>query len=93
MCKRRRSGGESPQMCTWRISCCATTCSILLPKMLLTTGSKLGDGERKQIDAEVEQLLDAAVEFARQSPRPNPEEAFDYVYASGLRPRDGVAPQ
>src|SRR5439155_1263050 len=27
------------QMCTWRISCCAITCLILLRKMLLTTGS------------------------------------------------------
>jgi pyruvate dehydrogenase E1 component alpha subunit len=58
---------------------------------LLVTGTKLGARVRDAIDAEVEELLDDAVEFARTSPRPNPAEALDLVYASGLRPRDGVA--
>ncbi len=40
---------------------------------------------------EVEELLDEAVAFARSSPRPDAAEALDLVYASGLRPRDGVA--
>ena len=43
------------------------------------------------IDAEVEALLDEAVAFARESPRPDPADALDFVYASGLRPRRGVA--
>jgi TPP-dependent pyruvate/acetoin dehydrogenase alpha subunit len=43
------------------------------------------------IDAEVEQLLDAALAFARESPRPDPSEAADYVYASGPAPRKGVS--
>jgi acetoin:2,6-dichlorophenolindophenol oxidoreductase subunit alpha len=58
---------------------------------LLVTGSKLDDKVRLGIDEEVEALLDDAVAFARQSPRPDPSAALDLVYASGLRPRDGVA--
>ena len=58
---------------------------------LLVTGAKLDDDERARIDAQVEELLDAAVDFARSSPRPDVAEALDLVYASGLRPRDGVA--
>jgi pyruvate dehydrogenase E1 component alpha subunit len=58
---------------------------------LLVTGRGLDDAVREQIDVEVELLLDEAVEFARQSARPDPSDAFDHVYASGLRPRSGVA--
>jgi acetoin:2,6-dichlorophenolindophenol oxidoreductase subunit alpha len=58
---------------------------------LIVTGSRLGDALRERIDNEVEGLLDEAVEFARVSARPDPSEALDFVYASGLRPRDGVA--
>ena len=58
---------------------------------LEVTGSKLDDSTRVRIDGAVDELLDAAVEFARRSPRPDPAEALDLVYASGLRPRDGVA--
>jgi acetoin:2,6-dichlorophenolindophenol oxidoreductase subunit alpha len=58
---------------------------------LLVTGAKLEDDERARIDGEVEELLDAAVAFARSSSRPDVAEALDLVYASGLRPRDGVA--
>jgi TPP-dependent pyruvate/acetoin dehydrogenase alpha subunit len=43
------------------------------------------------IDGEVEQLLDAALAFARESPRPEASEALDYVYASGPAPRKGVS--
>jgi pyruvate dehydrogenase E1 component alpha subunit len=59
---------------------------------LLVTGAKLEDEERTRIDTQVEEQLDAAVAFARNSPRPDAGEALDLVYASGLRPRDGVAP-
>jgi pyruvate dehydrogenase E1 component alpha subunit len=55
------------------------------------SGAKLDPALREQIDGDVEQLLDEAVDFARQSPRPERSEAFDFVYASGLRPRGGVA--
>jgi acetoin:2,6-dichlorophenolindophenol oxidoreductase subunit alpha len=43
------------------------------------------------LDAEVEELLDAALAFARESPRPEASEALDYVYASGPAPRKGVS--
>jgi TPP-dependent pyruvate/acetoin dehydrogenase alpha subunit len=57
---------------------------------LLVLGARMDAAELGAIDAEVEALLDAAVEFARSSPRPDPDHALDYVYASGLRPREGV---
>ncbi|MCX6620375.1 MAG: thiamine pyrophosphate-dependent dehydrogenase E1 component subunit alpha [Acidobacteria bacterium] len=45
-----------------------------------------GDGilpsaEREQMDEAVEALLDEAVEFARSSPWPGPEEALEHMYA------------
>jgi pyruvate dehydrogenase E1 component alpha subunit len=58
---------------------------------LLVTGGKLDAAVRDRIDAEVERLLDEAVAFARESARPGPADAFEYAYASGLRPRAGVA--
>jgi pyruvate dehydrogenase E1 component alpha subunit len=58
---------------------------------LITAGATLGDGVRARIDADVEELLDGAVAFARASAAPDPAGALDFVYASGLRPRDGVA--
>ena len=58
---------------------------------LIVTGSKLDDAVRERIDADVEALLDGAVEFARASAKPDPADALDLVYASGTRPRDGVA--
>ena len=58
---------------------------------LITAGAVLDDRVRARIDAEVEELLDGAVAFARASAAPDPADALDFVYASGLRPRDGVA--
>jgi pyruvate dehydrogenase E1 component alpha subunit len=55
-----------------------------------TTGAALPPDERERVDREVEALLDAAVAFARESPRPDPAGALDFVYASGLEPRRGV---
>jgi acetoin:2,6-dichlorophenolindophenol oxidoreductase subunit alpha len=46
---------------------------------------------REPIDAEIETLLDGAVKFAVDSPRPDPVDALDYLYASGLRVRAGVS--
>lgn len=46
---------------------------------------------RERIDAEIEAQLDDVVRFAVESPRPDPVDAFDYMYTSGLRPRAGVA--
>ncbi len=55
------------------------------------TGAKLDPAGRARIDEQVETLLDEAVEFARQSPQPDPSQALDLMYASGLKPRDGVS--
>ena len=59
---------------------------------LEASGGRLDPVLREQIDDEVESLLDAALEFARRSPRPDPSDALDFVYASGLTPRRGVSP-
>jgi TPP-dependent pyruvate/acetoin dehydrogenase alpha subunit len=53
-------------------------------------GGRIPAGRRRQIDEQVEADLDAAVRFALDSPRPDPGEALDYLYASGLRPRGGL---
>ena len=45
---------------------------------------------RAEIDAEIEQLLQAARQFVADSPGPDPAEALDQLYAGGLRARPGV---
>lgn len=45
---------------------------------------------RAALDAEVERALDDAVAFALGSDRPDPADASQYMYASGLKPRDGA---
>ncbi len=46
---------------------------------------------RAEIDAEVERQLAEVVRFAVQSPKPDPAEAMDHMYADGFRPRAGVS--
>ncbi len=53
--------------------------------------SRVAPGARERIDAEVEAVLDAAVEFALSSPRLGPADGLDHLYSDGLRPRAGVA--
>jgi len=45
---------------------------------------------RDRIDAEIEAELDEVVRFAVDSPKPDPIDAFDYMYSDTLRPRAGV---
>jgi TPP-dependent pyruvate/acetoin dehydrogenase alpha subunit len=52
-------------------------------------GSRLSETDRMSIDAEIEALLDSAVEFAIGSPRPDPAGALDHLYATGMRGRSG----
>ncbi len=56
---------------------------------LTVQGARLDDTDRARLDAEVETVIDAAVEFARQSPRPDPAHAMNHLYATGLRVRAG----
>jgi TPP-dependent pyruvate/acetoin dehydrogenase alpha subunit len=46
---------------------------------------------RDEIDACVEAAVAAAVRFALAGPKPDPGQAGEYLYASGLRTRPGVA--
>jgi TPP-dependent pyruvate/acetoin dehydrogenase alpha subunit len=48
---------------------------------LLQLGAVLGEAVVAELEAEVKAELDDAVEFARSSPFPAPEEAFEGVYA------------
>jgi pyruvate dehydrogenase E1 component alpha subunit len=52
-------------------------------------GERLPGEHRSRIDGEVESLLDAAVAFAVGSARPDPVDALQFLYATGLRGRDG----
>ena len=45
------------------------------------TGAMLDDAERQVIDDEVESLIAEAVDFAEQSPWPEPEELYSHVFA------------
>jgi acetoin:2,6-dichlorophenolindophenol oxidoreductase subunit alpha len=56
-------------------------------------GGRLDAAERAGIDAEVDELLDRAVAFARESPPPDPAGALDHLYATGLRARTGTGEQ
>jgi pyruvate dehydrogenase E1 component alpha subunit len=58
---------------------------------IIQSGRRLSSADREQIEGEVTATIERAVEFARSSPRPEPSEALDYMYASGLRARMGVA--
>jgi pyruvate dehydrogenase E1 component alpha subunit len=53
-------------------------------------GGRIPAQRRQQIDEQIEVDLDAAVRFALESPKPGPDEALDYLFTSGLRPRGGV---
>jgi len=52
--------------------------------------SRIEADQRETIDTRVEEDLDNAVRFALESPKPDPREALDYLYSSGLRPRGGL---
>ena len=47
----------------------------------LTRDAGWGAGGRDEVDDEVEREIEGAVGFARNSPRPRPESALDYMYA------------
>ncbi len=52
---------------------------VLLRDRLVRDGT-LTETEAAQIDSEVQAEVEAAVRFARESPYPNPEEAFEGLY-------------
>jgi acetoin:2,6-dichlorophenolindophenol oxidoreductase subunit alpha len=51
---------------------------------------RLSPKVRAAIDAEIEAQLQAALDYARNGPLPDPETATDYAYATGLVPRQGA---
>jgi pyruvate dehydrogenase E1 component alpha subunit len=56
-----------------------------------TVGDRLTPDVRSAIDAEVEVLMDEAVEFARTSAKPDRLDAMAHVYATPIPTRAGVA--
>jgi pyruvate dehydrogenase E1 component alpha subunit len=58
---------------------------------VVVQGGRIPDDRREAIDAEVEATLERSVRFALDSPRPDPADALEYLYATGLRPRAGVS--
>jgi pyruvate dehydrogenase E1 component alpha subunit len=46
---------------------------------------------RQRIDDEVETVLESAVRYALDSPKPDPADALDYLYSGGVRPRAGIS--
>jgi pyruvate dehydrogenase E1 component alpha subunit len=54
-------------------------------------GARLPDQVRAEIDAGIERLLDEAVQFAGNSPHPDPGDALEYLYADATAVRAGVA--
>jgi pyruvate dehydrogenase E1 component alpha subunit len=46
----------------------------------LHDADKMTEEERKEIDGRVTQLVDEAVQFAEDSPQPDPEGLFEYLY-------------
>jgi acetoin:2,6-dichlorophenolindophenol oxidoreductase subunit alpha len=54
-------------------------------------GARLSDQVREAIDTEIEQLLADAVQFAGDSPHPDPTAALAYLYADATPVRAGVA--
>jgi pyruvate dehydrogenase E1 component alpha subunit len=60
---------------------------------VVTCGAALDSGSRAAIDKEVEDLLEEAIAFARESPWPEPVEALEDMYAVGYPglPAKGVA--
>ena len=47
-------------------------------------GERIGSAARKRIDEDIEALLDDAVRFALDSPRPGPDQARDYLYSGRM---------
>ena len=58
---------------------------------LALQASRIPEDARTRIDAEVEEAVEAAVRFALAGPKPDPADAAEYLYATGLRPRPGIA--
>ena len=54
-------------------------------------GARLPDGVRAALDAEVLSVIEAARSFALSSPPPPPENALEFLYASGLTGRGGTS--
>lgn len=62
------------------VAACRENDPIIYFKDQLLTGGIAVASELDQIESEVKQELDKAVEFAKTSRKPNPADAFDFIY-------------
>jgi pyruvate dehydrogenase E1 component alpha subunit len=53
--------------------------------------ARVPEQARRDIDAEIEAVLDEAERFTADSPEPDPAGALDFLYADGLHARAGVS--
>ncbi|HUC56726.1 MAG TPA: thiamine pyrophosphate-dependent dehydrogenase E1 component subunit alpha [Streptosporangiaceae bacterium] len=53
-------------------------------------GARLTPDQRAAIDAEISEVISAARAFALSSPSPSPDDALEFLYASGLTVRGGA---
>ncbi|HEY7142777.1 MAG TPA: thiamine pyrophosphate-dependent dehydrogenase E1 component subunit alpha [Streptosporangiaceae bacterium] len=58
---------------------------------MLIQAARVSAATRERIDAEVDEVIEAAARFAAGSERPGPGDGLAYLYASGLRLRPGAA--
>jgi len=58
---------------------------------LALQAGRVAKDTRERIDAEIEEAVEEAVRFALAGPKPDPADAAEHLYASGLRARPGVA--
>jgi pyruvate dehydrogenase E1 component alpha subunit len=65
---------------------------LLLLEKRLKDQHAVDDDALAQIDAEVERTVDAAVEFADESPEPNPEKLFEFSYATEVPNQPAALP-
>jgi pyruvate dehydrogenase E1 component alpha subunit len=56
---------------------------------LLLAGQRVAPQVRERIDAEVEEVIAEAVRFAVDSPRPDPADVLDHLYATAIPIRTG----
>jgi TPP-dependent pyruvate/acetoin dehydrogenase alpha subunit len=57
---------------------------------VMIAADRLAPAVKAAIDADVEAELEAAIDYGRSGPLPDPRTATDFTYASGLRPRKGI---
>jgi pyruvate dehydrogenase E1 component alpha subunit len=62
-------------------------------KQRLLDGKLADEADFERIDAEIEEQLEAAIKFADESPVPDPDTMYDYIYSNGHDHQEGESPR